>query len=93
MISSLFQQALNFQPIGETLNPVVGGKVLLSHTEAKNAPPGQMTTAVPFAFAGSAGKTVSVGLATLKTTRVCHRLVRFSFSSCFQFSEPGAGPS
>ena len=31
--------------------------------------------------------------ATLKTTRVCHALVRSSFSSCFQSSDPGAGPS
>src|SRR2546426_8535759 len=30
----------------------------LSIERAKNAPPGQMTTAVPFAFDGSAGKTV-----------------------------------
>ena len=42
---------------------------------AKNTPSGRMILAVPFAFAGSAGNTVSVGPATLKTTLVCHKLV------------------
>jgi len=37
VVRLLLQQLLYFQPIGETLDPTVGGEALFSHTEAVSA--------------------------------------------------------
>src|SRR5436190_1948213 len=61
--------------------------------KAKNAPPGQMITAVPLDVPASGRNTLSVGLTTLYTTLVCHRFLSFSASFQFHDSDPGAAPS
>ena len=66
----------------------------LSQERKRNPPPGHTITAVPLAFEGSGGKTVSVGCVTLRMSgppaAMAGSVVVSSF--CVQDSEPGAPP-
>ena len=62
----------------------------LSHERNRNAPPGAITTAVPFAVPGLGRKGVRVGRTTLRTILRSPGPVMSSFR--VHFSEPGAMP-
>jgi hypothetical protein len=47
---------------------------------AMNPPPGQTTTALPFAVSDDGLKTVNVGFVTLLTTSVFQTFEKYSFS-------------
>ncbi len=65
----------------------------LSIDKARKAPPGQITTEVPFALPGSGLNIVKVGLLTLYTARVFHPFWLFSASDQSHPSDPAGVPS